>query len=577
MTESVNALGGRWRLYGLALGEGARRMGRSLRGSVARLTSLGGRAPERLLVAPQDLRTTDPTVAADIYAGYFAFDGRILESKGRSVFELEPPSPAWAATLNGFVWLRHLRAADTALARANARALVDDFLSHGGGRVGVGAEPAVVARRLMSFLSQSPLILDGADHNFYRRFMRTLGRSTTQLLQAMAGPLTGEDRLPVAIALAYAGLCLAGPARLYNRANALLAEEIKAQILPDGAHISRNPRTLIDLLTDLLPLRQTYAARGLAPPVELVNGIDRMMPMLRLFRHGDGALARFNGMGSTGPDLLATLLAYDDARAQPIEHAPYAGYERLQSGATLMIADVGAPPPRAFSRDAHAGCLSFELSSGRSHIVVNCGAPGFGDSSTAMAARSTAAHSTATVADASSCRFAGRTIRNALGVRLGAWLGAGVLSGPREVKAERGTDQRGLTLAASHDGYKADYGMIHERLWHLDKQGVRLDGLDRFHEASPNAAPLPVTLRFHLHPDVKASRSQDGRTAMLLLPSGETWAFDANGLPLSLEESVFFAAANGLRRTEQIVVGIEVAKRASVHWRFVRLEQKAAS
>ena len=66
-----------------------------------------------------------------------------------------------------------------------------------------------MARRLISFLSQSPLILDGADHDFYRRFMRTLGRSTTQLLQAMAGPLTGEDRLPVAIALAYAGLCLA--------------------------------------------------------------------------------------------------------------------------------------------------------------------------------------------------------------------------------------------------------------------------------------------------------------------------------------------------------------------------------
>ncbi len=538
------------------------------------LTSFGGRAPERLLVAPQDLRTTDPTVAADIYAGYFAFDGCLVETKGRSVFELEASSPAWAATLNGFVWLRHLRAADTALARANARALVDDFLSHGGGRSGVSAQPAVVARRLISFLSQSPLILDGADHTFYRRFMRTLGRSTTQLLHAMAGRLTGPDRLPVAIALAYAGLCLSGPARLFNRANALLADEIKKQILPDGGHASRNPRVLIDLLTDLLPLRQIYAARGLAPPGELVNGIDRMMPMLRLFRHGDGALARFNGMGSSIPDLLATLLAYDDVRAQPIEHAPYAGYERLQVGTTLMIADVGAPPPRAFSREAHAGCLSFELSSGLSQIVVNCGAPGFGDDNTVVAARSTAAHSTATVADQSSCRFAGPGTRDALGTRLGAWLGAGILSGPRNVKAERGTDQRGLTLAASHDGYKDATGVVHERLWHLDKGGDRLDGLDRFQAAGQPATAVPVTLRFHLHPDVKASRSQDGHTAMLVLPNGESWAFDANGLPLSLEESVFFAAANGLRRTAQIVVGIELPKRSSAHWRFVRLGEQ---
>ncbi len=38
-------------------------------------------------------------------------------------------SAAWARALAGFGWLRHLRAADTAVARANARALVDDFLT----------------------------------------------------------------------------------------------------------------------------------------------------------------------------------------------------------------------------------------------------------------------------------------------------------------------------------------------------------------------------------------------------------------------------------------------------------------
>ena len=134
MSEAVGASGERWRLYGLALGEGARRLAFRSLGAVTRMGSVGTRPPERLLVAPQDLRTTDPTVAADIYAGYFAFAGRVVETKGRSVFEMEPPSTAWAWILNGFTWLRHLRAADTALARANARSLVDDFLAQGGGR-----------------------------------------------------------------------------------------------------------------------------------------------------------------------------------------------------------------------------------------------------------------------------------------------------------------------------------------------------------------------------------------------------------------------------------------------------------
>jgi uncharacterized heparinase superfamily protein len=73
------------------------------------------------LIAPQDIRTSDPTLAADIYAGYFAFGGKIVNAHGRSPFELEPGSAAWARALAGFGWLRHLRAADTAVALVQFR------------------------------------------------------------------------------------------------------------------------------------------------------------------------------------------------------------------------------------------------------------------------------------------------------------------------------------------------------------------------------------------------------------------------------------------------------------------------
>ena len=57
-----------------------------------------------------------------------------------------------------------------------------------------------------------------------------------------------------------------------------------------------------------------------------------MMPMLRFFRHGDGTFALFNGMGPTPPDLLATMLAYDDARGTPVANAPHSGYQRIEAG-----------------------------------------------------------------------------------------------------------------------------------------------------------------------------------------------------------------------------------------------------
>jgi len=39
---------------------------------------------DRLLIAPQDLRTADPTRASEIYAGRFAFAGKIVICDGRS-------------------------------------------------------------------------------------------------------------------------------------------------------------------------------------------------------------------------------------------------------------------------------------------------------------------------------------------------------------------------------------------------------------------------------------------------------------------------------------------------------------
>ena len=84
---------------------------------------------DRIVIAPQDLRTADPTRAAEIYGARFAFAGKVVMSDGRSPFEMMPPSEEWAETLLSFGWLRHLRAADSAITRANARALVDEWIS----------------------------------------------------------------------------------------------------------------------------------------------------------------------------------------------------------------------------------------------------------------------------------------------------------------------------------------------------------------------------------------------------------------------------------------------------------------
>jgi uncharacterized heparinase superfamily protein len=533
------------------------------------VAGLRQRAPERLLIAPQDIRTSDPTLAADIYAGYFAFAGKIVNAHGRSPFELEPRSEAWARALTSFSWLRHLRAADTAIAKANARALVEDFLAASGKPSHSPAwEPRTAARRLLSWLSQSPIILHGADRVFYRRFMKGIGRTQQFLERKIGEGLPGEQRLIGAIALVELGLCTEGAGKLLQRSGRLLTDELQRQILADGGHISRNPQILIDLLLDLLPLRQTYAARGMQPPQALLNAIDRMMPMLRLFRHGDGSLALFNGMGVTAPEQLATVLAYDDIRARALNNAPNSGYQRLEMQDVIVVADAGRPPPLVFSARAHAGCASFEFSVGAQRFVVNCGAPDPNRAAAQEAARMTAAHSTLAVDDVSSCRFAFQ-----MGLR--KWLDDEIVSGPDRVDVERRDEASGATLVIAHNGYAPRFGVIHQRRLALHKDGKWLDGADRLHAAGPPGSMegRPFVLRFHIHPNVRMKRVRDGHAVLCVLPNGGRWLFETSWIA-EIEESVFFAAPDGPRACAQIVIEGQTEDQLEIAWSFRHVEKK---
>ncbi|WP_083909595.1 heparinase II/III family protein [Rhodopseudomonas sp. B29] len=556
----------RRRISSLILGRFARSTVARASGGAAALGRLLPGRTDRLIIAPHDLRTADSTRAAEIYAGRFVFAGKIVTCHGRSIFDIEPPSDDWEAALLGFGWLRHLRAADTAITRANARSLVDDWLSNTKRRSAVGRRPDVTARRVISLLSQAPLVLGDTDGKFYRRYLRGLTREIRTLRHALLEVADGVPRLQVTIALCYAALCLANQASNIRGATKRLSDELQRQILPDGGHISRNPGALIELLIDLLPLRQTFSARNIAPPPALLNAIDRMMPMLRFFRHGDGNFALFNGMSATPTDLLATLLAYDDSHGTPMASMPHSGYQRIDAGSTLVIVDAGPPPPANVSQEAHAGCLSFELSSGLSRIVVNCGLPRTNRETWRVFARSTAAHSSLVCHDTSSCSFVERSAMKRF------LHGAPVVSGPANVDNHREAVAGGTLLNTSHDGYRDRFGVVHQRMLVVKHDGSRVDGEDTLQAASGRhkAANADYALRFHLHPSVKANRLADAKGVMLVLPNKEVWTFEAADDTVELEETVFLAGNDGARRSTQIVIRQNSIEAPNVRWSFIR-------
>ena len=69
----------------------------------------------------------------------------------------------------------------------------------------------------------------------------------------------------------------------------------------------------------------------------------------------------------------------------------------------------------------------------------------------------------------------------------------------------------------------------------MSKHSEQLDGIDQL----SGRAGQRFDIRFHLHPTVSASITQNGNTAILKLPKGGGWQFDSVGADLSLEDSIF--------------------------------------
>lgn len=556
------------RLWALVAKEFWRKTRRRLRAGPIYRWRYSGRTPERVLIAPPDLRLADPQIALEIYYGRFPLSGHLVETGGQSPFLVEVPNRGWQRSLHGFRWLRHMRAAGTDLASANARALVSDWIAlHGNRLTGVAWEPATTAKRIIAWLQHSSVVLQGAEFAFYRAFLRSLAMQIRYLRSVAKEMPDGKDRLRARIALAFAALSLPVPATALRSATRYLAEELDRQILPDGGHISRNPMSVLEILADLLPLRHTYANQAEQPPAALINAVDRMLPALRFFRHQDGSLARFNGMGATIHDRIAAILRHDDTGGAPPLHATHSGYERLSMGGTTVIADTGTAPPLDVSSNAHAGCLSFEMSSGRQHYIVNSGVDTYGIAELRPLARATAAHSTVTINDTSSASFAHSQ-------RLSGLVGSPLVGGPKSVPCQR-IDKSGIQgFIARHDGYASRFGLHHEREVALSAGGNILSGFDRILRGGGNGAIKNdgrdfVTVRFHVHPDVQLFRDQKDRL-VLTGPDLDTWVFVSPDVAAEVEESIYFAGLGGPRRSHQIVLSFRASEISEVHWQFSR-------
>jgi uncharacterized heparinase superfamily protein len=506
---------------------------------------LTGTLADRILFHPYDALPRRLEDADAMLRGRFRFAGQVLDAKEGSIFDATPPSADWAKALHSFSWLPPLALAGGDPAKTLATNLITQWLKRYSRYDELAWSPDVMARRLVNLFAHGRMVIANSELLWRSKVFVSLREQSRMLARIAQEAPDGMPRFEAAAAYALSGACLGDSQRRLEEGLKYFETEIARQVLPDGGHISRSPEALVHCYRLITMVMDALGAGALEVPHPIRSAYDRVAPMIRFFRHGDGTLALFNGGRECDPRMIAGLLARDEVRGQPFAYARHSGYHRLTAGKTLALIDCGSVPAGTFSTRCHAGCLAMELSSGSQRIVVNCGAAGSAHFGWEAALRATAAQSTLCVADASMATIMPPGIGRDL-------LGSRMLGGPTEIDTRRVETSQGWCVEGGHDGYVVPFGIRHERQITVSQQGLAVTGLDRvLPQARRERGTIPFAVRFHIHPDVRVSPSQGGGI-LLKLPNGEGWRF-RTGAHLTVEESVYLGG-DTVRRTDQLVL-----------------------
>jgi len=516
-----------------------------------------------------------------LVAGNLLFSGYLVEAKSPDLWAIDPPDSLYAEEIHGFAWLDDLAAVGDASARALAQKWLLGWVERYDDGSGPGWTPNLTGRRVIRWINHALMVLRGIDKEESEAFYRSLARQTWFLSKRWQGAAPGLPRFEALTGLIYAGLALEGKEALATPAIAALAKECENQIDAEGGLPTRNPEELLEVFMLL-----TWAAAALEDadqpvPRAQTDAIARIAPTLRALRHSDGGLARFHGGGRGLEGRLDHALAASEVKDRRGEGLSM-GYARLSGGRTSIIVDACKPPTGSASLNAHASTLSFELTSGRRPLVVNCGSGASFGLEWRRAGRATPSHSVLCLDGFSSARLGDAPLGS---------MTEPLVSGPKEVPYEQTSVEDGLRFEGGHDGYVSSYGLTYARILEMTFDGRGLAGEDmllaiegahkRLFDKRLDATKLngvPYALRFHLHPDVDATVDLGGAAISMALKSGEIWVFRHNSpAHLSLEASVFLEKGRlKPRATKQIVLsGRAMEYATSVRWSLAKAQETA--
>ncbi|MBC8300588.1 MAG: heparinase II/III-family protein [Pelagibacterales bacterium] len=457
--------------------------------------------------------------------------------------------------LHSFFWLFTL---DLNSSKKNVQSVILNWINNNHKYNNLNWGVDILSKRVIAWISNSKITYENSNESYKEKFDSLIQKQINHLINEINRSKWVDDKMIGCAAIILGGLAYNEKDKFLDHGLNLLKKIIKFSFDKEGFPKSRNIRQLNFYLKYFILIREWLKESQNEIPEYLNEIIFHLGQAYFLIHKNIDETFLFNGnQVSKNPDFENYLkrLGYNFKN----ENNEVGGYILLKNKKFAFAMDLGSTPDKKFSDDYQSGALSFEIIRNNKKLICNSGYFQNYKHQLNNISKTTACHSTLSIANHSSVQFVKQPDSPSK-------ISTGLKIFNKKIISENNY----WSASASHDGYNKRFGIIHERKIDFLHDAEKFIGVDKIFKKKKFKS-VNFEIRFHLDPESKIMKTQDGKAIYIDL-NNEGWKFICKEYKIDVETGLFFGLKNNFTENQNIVIsGMVQNEEQKISWELKKI------
>ncbi len=456
--------------------------------------------------------------------------------------------------LHSFFWLFTI---DLKSSKKITQSIIQNWIENNQNYNNKNWEIDTLSKRIISWISNSKLSYDDSNTEYKNKFNFLIKKQVNHLINEINRSEIVNDKMIGCTAIILSGLSYKDE-KFLNYGLNLLKKIINFSFDSQGFPKSRNLRQVIFYLKYFILLRELLKESQNEIPEYLDKIIFFLGQSYSFSWQTNRQSFLFNGNNEVDCSDFEKYLQLHNYKFKN-QNYEIAGYGILKNKNFAICMDLGIAPEKKFSNNYQSGVLSFEIIFLGKKLICNSGYFQNFKHQLNNVSRSTATHTSLVIDNNSICHFKKST------------NGSFIIEKNFKITNKKIVKEKNFwSLKASHDGYLKKYGIIHERTldFFIDKN--KFIGTDKLIKKK-NFKSTNFEIRFHLVPEVKVAKTQEGK-AILIELENSAWKFSCKNHLIDIESGLYFGKKNSYTENQNIFIsGVTQNEDQNIVWEINKI------